>query len=122
MPRTPRKPKDLDAKAAAIAMSIQRNPTVEQENAQTIELYRLDERVTMADRALLLAAKDRPVDLDAVASSSTTYSLVWLLHYGLIFTWIDAHDRIWVRTSALGAMLIKDTERAQQQQQQGAMP
>ena len=96
-----------EERAASRALKIHnRNATAEGDDVESIELFRLGDRLTRGDRALLAAALDHPVDVEAIAPAPPLYGVVWLLHYGLMTTWIDARDRIWIRTTTAGAMLV----------------
>jgi hypothetical protein len=84
-----------------------RNDTADADDAETIALFQLDERLTRADRAMLQAALVHPVDVDIIAPAPTAYTALWLAHYKLIDTWIDPRDRLWIRTTTTGEKLLQ---------------
>jgi hypothetical protein len=112
-----------DERQAREALAIRnRNETAESDDSGTIEMFQLRERLTSTDRRLLHTTLAHPVDVDTLAPAPTAYSVVWLLHYGLISTWIDARDRVWIRTTARGAMLVSvgSTQRRRERPQRTA--
>ena len=83
-----------------------RTETSDSEDSEAIALFGLEDRLSRSDRALLSAAMRFPVDVDVVVPTPSAYAVLWLQHFKLIVSWVDASDRMWIRTTTAGALLI----------------
>ena len=69
-------------------------------------MFKLADRLTRSDRSLLASALTYPIDVDVIAPAPSAYSVLWLQNYEIIKVWIDPNDRVWIRTTSLGAYLL----------------
>jgi hypothetical protein len=80
-------------------------PILEALDVCVAEASGLPERLTLADRALLLRTWDVPIDVEDV--DADLHQVLWMMHYKLLAIWVDSADRVWIRATALGREIVR---------------
>ena len=71
---------------------------------------KMDERLSPRDLELLERCWSRQ-DIETLPASTGAHTLLWLVHYKLLGTFIDKLDRVWVETTQLGRNLVRHIRR-----------
>jgi hypothetical protein len=67
----------------------------------------LPARLSASDRALIKRARLAPLDVEKLEEEGivSAYTMLWMVTYGLLSTWIDPHERVWLRATKLGTVM-----------------
>jgi hypothetical protein len=91
----------------AAARKLHHRDALDEQDVSLAQIRGVGCRLSTSDRAFLKDAYEHPLDVEELEENGRVdaYTLLYLLFYKLIDTWIDPHERVWVRTTRLGSVI-----------------